>query len=56
MHWQGSRSVAERDVTTDDIEREHLAEVDPRAHWAYIAVVLGGGTLLMLALMTLLGG
>jgi hypothetical protein len=43
--------VAERDVTVEDIEREHLEEVDPRAHWAYLASVLLGGTLLMLGLI-----
>jgi hypothetical protein len=47
--------VNERDVTSEDVEREHLAEVDPRVQGAYLALVLGGGTLLMLALIALLG-
>jgi hypothetical protein len=51
----GRRTVPDRDVTVDDIEREHLDQVDPRAHWLYLAAVLGGGTLLMLGLIAWLG-
>jgi hypothetical protein len=47
--------MAEHDVTVDDVEREHLREVDPRAHWAYIAAVLGLGTLLMLGFIAWMG-
>ena len=47
--------MADSDVTVDDIEREHLDEVDPRAHWMYIVAVLGGSTLLMLGLIAWLG-
>lgn len=47
--------MAERDLTAKDVECEHLDQVDPRAHWAYIAAVLGGSTLLMLAFIGCMG-
>jgi hypothetical protein len=47
--------VAERDISMEDVEREHRAEVDPRLHWVYILVVILGGTVAMLGLMGLLG-
>ena len=47
--------MSERDLTVGDVEREHLQEVDPRAHWVYIVAVLGGGTLLMLIFIAILG-
>ena len=47
--------MSERDVTEDDVREEHLAEVDERRQWAYLAVVLIGGTLAMIGLIALLG-
>ena len=47
--------MSERDVTEAHIRKEHLAEVDQRRQWAYLATVLLGGTALMLALVALLG-
>ncbi len=43
--------MGDRDLTVADVEREHLAEVNPWAHAAYVAAVLGGGTVLMLILI-----
>jgi hypothetical protein len=39
----------------DDVRAEHLAEVNQAAQWAYLAGLLIVGTLLMLALIALLG-
>ena len=46
----------ETQVTEDDIYEEHQRSVKPNAHWAYLFGVLGGGLLLMLALIAVLGG
>jgi hypothetical protein len=48
--------MSERTITEDQVRREHLREVNVRAHWMYIVVVLGGGFVLMLALLWALGG
>jgi hypothetical protein len=48
--------VAERDLTVKDVEREHLGDVAPGAHWVYIVGVIGGGTVLMLALIAWMAG
>jgi hypothetical protein len=48
--------MSERTITEDQVRTEHLREVNVRAHWTYIAAVLGGGFILMLALLWLLGG
>jgi hypothetical protein len=47
--------VSEKDLTAEDIRKEHLGEVDQRAHWLFLIAVLVGGVLLMLALIALLG-
>jgi hypothetical protein len=47
--------VSERTIDAPAIEREHLDEVQPRLQWAYLAGVLGLGTLSMLVLIALLG-
>ena len=47
--------MSERDVTEAQVTDEHLADVNVPAHWAYLATVLVGGTLLMLGLVALLG-
>jgi TRAP-type C4-dicarboxylate transport system permease small subunit len=44
----------ERDVTVEQVEREHLAEVHQPAHWAYLAGVIGFGLVVMLLLIALL--
>jgi hypothetical protein len=48
--------MSERTITEEQVRNEHLREVNVRAHWAYIVVVLGGGLVLMLALLWALGG
>jgi hypothetical protein len=48
--------MSERTITEDQVRSEHLREVNVRAHWTYIVAVLGGGFLLMLALLWVLGG
>ena len=48
--------MSERTITEERVRTEHLREVNVRAHWAYLAAVLGGGFLLMVALLWLLGG
>jgi hypothetical protein len=47
--------MSERDVTEEDVRKEHLAEVDARVQWAYLFAVLIGGTVLMLLLIAYLG-
>lgn len=46
--------MSERTVTTEDIEREHLAEVRPGYQAAYLFGVLAGGLAGMLALIAVL--
>jgi hypothetical protein len=48
--------VSERDIDKEKVREEHLAEVNPAAHWAYLAGVVGGGLIAMLALIAWLGG
>jgi hypothetical protein len=45
----------EKQVTIEQVEREHLDEVNAGAHWAYVVAVIGLGFLLMLALIAWLG-
>jgi hypothetical protein len=45
----------ERKVTEDDVRNEHAREVHIGRHWAYLAAVLAGGVLLMIALIAALG-
>jgi hypothetical protein len=45
----------EADITQERVWREHLQQVHPGRHWAYLAGVLLGAFLLMLALIALLG-
>ena len=44
----------EPEITEEQVREERLGSVDQRAHWLYLAVVLGGSVLLMLGLMALL--
>ena len=48
--------MSERTIDREKIREEHLAEVNPPAHWAYLIAVVGGGLVLMLALIAWLGG
>ncbi len=48
--------MSEKSIDVEQVWREHLAEVHEAGHWAYLAVVLVGGTLLMLLLIAFLGG
>ena len=45
----------ERNLTEDAVRTEHLREVHVGRHWAYLGAVLGGGLLLMIALIAALG-
>jgi hypothetical protein len=47
--------MAERNVTVDKVEREHLAEVNAMAQAGYLVAVIAGSTILMLALIAWLG-
>jgi hypothetical protein len=47
--------VSEREVTEDQVRREHKESVNVPAHWAYFATVLLGSAVLMLAFVALLG-
>jgi hypothetical protein len=42
-------------VDVDRVRKEHLAEVDQRAHWLYLIGVLAIGTLAMLLMIAWLG-
>lgn len=46
----------ETNITQEEVWDEHHASVHVGGHWAYMVAVLGGGLVLMLALMALLGG
>jgi hypothetical protein len=46
----------ETELTEDDVRAEHHQSARPGAHWAYLFGVLGGGLVLMLALIVILGG
>jgi hypothetical protein len=48
--------LSERDIDKEKVREEHLAEVNPGAHWAYLLGVVGGGLIAMLALIAWLGG
>jgi hypothetical protein len=42
-------------VDVEHVRKEHLAEVDQRAHWLYLIGVLAIGTLVMLLMIAWLG-
>lgn len=48
--------MSERTIEREKVREEHLAEVNPPAHWAYLIAIVGGGLLAMLALIAWLGG
>ena len=47
--------MPEASLTVEEVEREHLDDVNVDAHWAYLLGVLAVGSVLMLALIALLG-
>jgi len=47
--------MSDRQVDTDQVRREQLADVNVPAQWGYLAGVLVGGTVLMLLLIAALG-
>ena len=47
--------MSEEKITEVKVRNEHLREVNPPMHWAYLFGVLMGGLLLMVLLMALLG-
>lgn len=47
--------MSEKTINEEEVRQEHLAEVNEPRHWAYLASVLAGSMLLMLALIALLG-
>ena len=51
-----SSTARELRLTEDDVRQEHGREVNVPAHWLYMLGVIGGGFVLMLALMVVLGG
>jgi hypothetical protein len=48
--------MSEREIDRERVRKEHLKEVNPAAHWAYLLGVVGGGLIAMLALIGWLGG
>ena len=48
--------MSERTIDREKVREEHLAEVNPAAHWAYLLAVVVGGLLAMLGLIASLGG
>jgi hypothetical protein len=48
--------MSEREIDRERVREEHLDEVNPAAHWAYLLGVVGGGLIAMLALIAWLGG
>jgi hypothetical protein len=47
--------MGDRDMTVADVEREHDAAVEPKAHWAYLLGVMGVGMATMLVFIAWLG-
>ena len=48
--------MSERTTDREKVREEHLAEVNPAAHWAYLLAIVGGGLVAMLGLIGWLGG
>jgi hypothetical protein len=46
--------MSERDIDAQEVRREHITEVNATAHAAYLLLVLGGATVLMVLLLVLL--
>ena len=46
--------MSERDLDAEAVRREHMDDVNARAHVLYLVAVLGGAALVMLILLVLL--
>jgi hypothetical protein len=46
--------VSDRDIDSEQVRREHMDDVNATAHAAYLLLVLGGATVLMVLLLVLL--
>lgn len=46
--------MSEREIDVEQVREEHLREVNQAVQWAYLVLVLGGGTALMLIVLWLL--
>jgi hypothetical protein len=47
--------MSDEKITEVKVRNEHLREVNPSAHWAYLFGVLIGALVLMVLLMAVLG-
>ncbi len=47
---------SEQTISEEKVREEHLAEVNPTAHWAYMLGVLLVSTLVMVVFIALLAG
>lgn len=45
----------DREITGEQVRREHLAEVKVPFHWAYLLGMFGGSFLIMMAFIAWLG-
>ena len=45
----------EQTISEEEVRKEHLKALNVPGHWAYLFGVMGGGLVVMLALMALLG-
>jgi hypothetical protein len=48
--------MSDEKISEEKVRREHLREVNPGAHWAYLFTVLVGSLALMVLFMALLAG
>ena len=48
--------MSEKTITEEQVQAEHLREVNPNAHWAYLLGVLMGSTFLMVVFIALMAG
>src|SRR5687767_3424734 len=46
---KGRQVMSDKTITEEKVRKEHLGEVNPAAHWAYLVGVLVGSTVLMIA-------
>ena len=47
--------MSEESIDQEEVRKEHLAEVNQPAHWAYLAAVTIGSVLLMLLFIAWMG-
>lgn len=48
--------MSEKTISEEKVREEHLGEVNPTAHWAYMFGVLLGSTVLMVVFIALMAG